>query len=89
MSYHPDDAVIHHALCAYLAKKFRKIDLYKKHLEYAVDHSSNQSPRLYGMKEIMYMINNGREFFHDQGEDEITKAPARFHAIPQDIEIDK
>lgn len=84
--YHSEDAAMEHILRAYIAKKFGKNDIAAKHEQYAMDHLSNGDTG-FTREDVKHMIETGKEFFHDSGDDEITEIPERFVGIPEDKEI--
>lgn len=86
--YHPEDSMLHHLIQAYKCRKFDKNDLYNKHMEYAMDHSS-MGDHEYTKKDLENMVNEGKELFHDMDEDEIKNPPLKFEGDPFDSEIGK
>lgn len=87
--YHAGDEMMQHLLHAYTAKKFGKMDLHKKHMDYAMDHASNNEKENFTRKELEEMVDNGKEMFHDMDEDEIKNAPTEFVKSPWDSAIGK
>lgn len=86
-TYHPEDAAMEHVLRAYIAKKFGKDEIAKKHMDYAMDHFSNIEDSTVTREDIKKMVNEGKELFHDMDEDELTEEPTKFEGIPEDREI--
>jgi hypothetical protein len=86
-TYHPEDSTLHHLFQAYLAKKFGQKERQLRHLGFAMDHASNNPKNKFTRNDLIQIIEDGKNFFHDIEEDEIKIAPSAFLYDEFDSEI--